>query len=34
MLPGLGAGENPGSRVLDALEPVQGFVGGSGQMKA
>ncbi len=27
VLPGLGASENPGSRVLDILEPVQGFAG-------
>ena len=25
VLPGLGAGEDPGSRVLHILEPVQGF---------
>ena len=25
VLPGLGAGENPGNRVLHILEPVQGF---------
>ena len=25
MLPGLGAGEDPGSRVVLVLEPVQGF---------
>ena len=25
VLPGLGAGEDPGSRVLQILEPVQGF---------
>ena len=25
VLPGLGAGEDPGSRVLHILEPIQGF---------
>ena len=28
VLPGLGMGEDPGIRVLDTLELVQGFVGG------
>lgn len=27
VLPAPGAGEDPGSRVLDILEPVQGFAG-------
>ena len=27
VLPGLSAGEEPGCRVLDILEPVQGFAG-------
>ena len=27
VLPGFGVGENPGSRVLYILEPVQGFAG-------
>ncbi len=31
VLPGLGAGQNPGSRVLYVLEPVQGIAGYSGQ---
>ena len=31
VLPGLGAGEKPGSRVLDVLEPLQGFAGNPGQ---
>jgi len=28
--PGLGAGEKPGGRVLDVLEPLQGFAGNPG----
>ena len=31
VLPGLGAGEKPGGRVLDVLEPLQGFAGNPGQ---
>lgn len=27
VLPGFGSSENPGSRVLHLLEPVQGFTG-------
>ena len=30
-LPGLGVGEDPVGRVLDILEPVQGFAGNSRQ---
>ena len=31
VLPGLGACEKPGGRVLDVLEPVLGFAGNPGQ---
>jgi len=31
MLPWLSAGEKPGGRVLDILEPGQGFAGNPGQ---